>query len=332
MTISARQRGYAGGLWSLIAGCAGEQSALEPKGEAAESISALFWQMTVGASVIWVAVVAITLIATYREPTPNSARQGRWLIIGGGVIFPTIVLALLLAYGLAMLPPLLSAAPPGSQHIRITGEQYFWRVHYLDVGANKHEVELANELHLPVGQHTQLELHASDVIHSFWVPALAGKVDMIPGRTTHLRLFPTRTGVLRGVCAEYCGTSHAWMALRVVVHQPAEYATWLDREAEPARQPVDPAAVRGAELFVQNGCGSCHSVRGTSARGVIGPDLTHVGSRLTVGAGTLRNDPEQFANWLAALDQIKPETGMPHYSMLPAADLRALGVYLEALQ
>jgi cytochrome c oxidase subunit II len=304
---------------------------LQPAGEAAERISVLFWQMTVAAAIIWLAVVAVSLFATFREPTPDSARQGRWLIIGGGVILPTIVLAVLLAYGLAMLPSLLSAAPPGSVQIHVTAEQYFWRVRYLDPDGRA--VELANELHLPVGQHAQLHLESRDVIHSFWVPALAGKVDMIPGRTTQLRLSPTRTGSFHGVCAEYCGTSHAFMALRVVVSEPAAFSDWLAREAEPAHKPVSPSgAVRGAELFAQNGCGACHSVRGSSARGVIGPDLTHVGSRATLGAGMLDNDREHFARFLGELDRLKPETGMPHYGMLSKPELDALGAYLEALQ
>lgn len=325
-----RVRARASWACALLAGCAGDQSALDPAGEAATHISQLFWLMTAAAALIWLAMVAITLIATYREPTPESARHGRILIIGGGVIFPTLVLAVLLAYGLSMLPPLLAAAPPGSLQIHVTGEQYFWRVRYS--GPDGREVELANELRLPVGQPAQLLLDSRDVIHSFWVPALAGKMDMIPGRRTQLQLLPTRTGVLRGACAEYCGTSHAFMAMRVVVLEPEEFSRWLQAQAEPARRPVEPEAVRGGALFTQNGCGACHTLRGTHARGVIGPDLTHVGSRLSLAAGTLANEPAQFAQYLSAVDRIKPGTGMPHFGMLPAADLRALGAYLEALQ
>lgn len=314
----------------LLAACAGEQSALDPAGEAATQISRLFWQMCAGAGLIWVAMVALTLFATYREPSARSAAHGRLLIVGGGVILPTLLLALLLVYGLRMLPPLLAAAPPGSLQIHITAEQYFWRVRYTQPDGR--EVELANELRLAAGQPAQLVLDARDVIHSFWVPALAGKVDMIPGRRTQLQLLPTRKGVFRGTCAEYCGTSHALMSLHVMVLEPDELTRWLREQAQPARVPVEPEAVRGAALFTQNGCGACHSVRGTHARGVVGPELTHVGSRSSLAAGTLRNEPAQFTRFLAELDQIKPGTGMPHFGMLPRADLRALGAYLEALQ
>ncbi|MET0385748.1 MAG: cytochrome B, partial [Polyangiales bacterium] len=196
-------------------GCAGAQSALDPAGSGAARISVLFWQMTVGSAVIWLAVVGLALYATYKKSPPERTRHGHWLIVGGGVIAPTVVLAGLLIYGLAMLPPLLAAAPPGSLRVQVSGEQYWWRVRY--PGPNGETVELANELRLPVGEATQLELTSPDVIHSFWIPSLGGKVDMIPGRTTQLALHPTRTAELSGACAEFCGTSHAHMGFKAVV-------------------------------------------------------------------------------------------------------------------
>jgi len=317
----------------LLAGCGGAQSTLDPAGEGAERIAVLFWQMSAGALVIWLVVVALTLFALFREPGPErAARYGRWMIWGGGVIVPTVLLAGLLSYGLLMLPGLLAAAPPGSPQVEIIGEQYFWRVRYRSPEPGGADIELANELRLPRGVDTQLQLASRDVIHSFWVPALGGKMDMIPGRVTQLRLRPTRSGVLRGVCAEYCGTSHAFMALAVVVLEPADFARWLAAEARPARTPNEGLAAQGAELFAQHGCGACHSVRGTSARGVVGPDLTHVGSRHTLGAGLLGNDAKQFEHFLTNIEDIKPGTSMPHFAMLPAAERAALGAYLEALQ
>jgi cytochrome c oxidase subunit 2 len=172
------------------------------------------------------------------------------------------------------------------------------------------------------------------VIHAFWVPSLAGKIDMIPGRINRLALEPTRTGRFRGVCAEYCGTSHALMAFDVVVVEKAEFARWLAAQQSPAAPTADaaPQVELGRQRFLANGCAACHAVRGTEARGMIGPDLTHVGSRRTLGAGTIPNEPGGFARWLEETDRVKPGVLMPHFRMLPRGEREALVAYLEALQ
>jgi cytochrome c oxidase subunit 2 len=314
----------------LALGCRGSQSALDPAGSGAQRIAELFWQMTAGAGVIWLAVMALALYAFYRPPGAYDALLGKRLILGGGVIIPSVVLAGLLVYGLTMLPPLLAAAPPGSLQISVTGEQYWWRVRYPRPGGSS--IELANELHLPVGAPVQFQLDSRDVIHSFWIPALGGKVDMIPGRTNPLVLHPTRTGVFRGACAEYCGTSHARMGLHVVVLEADAFERWLADQARPARAAASPLAAEGAGVFAANGCGACHRVRGTAADGVVGPDLTHVGSRRAIGAGLLPNDVEQFERWLGSTERLKPGVAMPHFGMLPRPQLRALAAYLESLQ
>jgi cytochrome c oxidase subunit 2 len=185
---------------------------------------------------------------------------------------------------------------------------------------------------MPRGEPVLLELASDNVIHSFWIPALGGKTDMIPGRRTRLVLEPTEAGVYRGVCAEFCGASHALMAFRVVVEERPEFDAWLARQAAPAAAPSDDVAAAGAEAFLSNGCGACHTVRGTPAVGKVGPDLTHVGSRLSLGAGTLPNDAAAFRHWIALTDEIKPSVHMPAFGMLPSADIRALAAYLEALQ
>ncbi|RYD41586.1 MAG: c-type cytochrome, partial [Verrucomicrobiaceae bacterium] len=176
------------------------------------------------------------------------------------------------------------------------------------------------------------ELVSPDVIHSFWIPSIGGKMDMIPGRRTRLALYPTRTGTFRGVCAEYCGGSHALMAFPVVVMEKEAFAQWLALQREPAPEPTDPLAARGRELFLSNGCSACHAIRGIGADGVVGPDLTHMGSRLSLGAGILPNDREAFHKWLADTDKVKPSVLMPHFRMLPPEDLQALAAYLESLQ
>jgi cytochrome c oxidase subunit II len=312
-----------------FSGCAGAQSALDPAGEGAEKIANLFWVMTAGSLVIWAAVVGLAVHALVRRPAPYPERYGHALIVGGGVILPTIVLAALLIYGLLMLPPLLAAAPPGSLKIAVTGEQYWWRVRYLNGGE---PVELANEIRLPVGEPVQLELTSPDVIHSFWIPSLSGKVDMIPGRTTQLALKPTKLGTFNGVCAEYCGTSHAYMAFRVVVLPPDELESWLEAQRKPAVVRRDRVTTLGAELFDSNGCGACHTVRGTSARGVVGPDLSHVASRLTLAAGRLPNGAASLEDWLRRTEHLKPGVAMPHFGMLPDEQLHAIATYLESLR
>jgi cytochrome c oxidase subunit 2 len=304
--------------------------ALDPAGQESDQIAELFWWMTGGAAVIWAGVVALAIWAAYLKGAPIAAAATRRLVVLGGAVFPTLVLTGLLAYGLAMLPAMLEPAPPGSVLIHVTGEQWWWRVRY--VVPDGDAVELANELHLPVGKPVQLELTTRDVIHSLWIPALGGKMDMIPGRTTRLKLRPTRTGVFRGICAEYCGASHAFMLFTVHVVEEAEFERWLALQASPAEPPREPLAVRGREAFLANGCGACHAVRGTPASGRIAPDLTHVGGRDTIAAGRLENEPAAFHRWVARPGELKPGARMPAFGMLPPDDLRALAAFLEGLR
>jgi cytochrome c oxidase subunit 2 len=312
----------------VAVGCGGPQSALDVAGRDAERIARLFVTMTVGTLVVWALVVVLAVYAIRARDT-YSEQGASLLIVGGGVLLPTVVLAALLAYGLPVLPELLRPASAGSLQIEVTGKQWWWRVRYL---RDRGVVETANELRLPVGQRINLRLISTDVIHSFWVPSIAGKMDMIPGRITHLALEPTRTGVFRGVCAEYCGTSHALMAFHVIVVEPEEFDAWLEHQAEPAQAPPHAQAAQGETAFVANGCAACHTVRGATSAGTIGPDLTHVGSRLHIGAGTLPNQPDALARWVAQTDTIKPGVHMPEFHTLPRADLSALAAYLDNLQ
>ena len=320
----------------LVSGCAGPQSTLDAGGRGAERIAELFWLLTLGALLIWIVAVALWLYAVYRAERPASARSGRLIIVGGGVVVPTLILASVLSYSLLMLPDFLEPAPEGSLRIEVIGHQWWWRVRYLpggDAPGAGEPVELANEIRLPVDEPVQLELETRDVIHSFWIPALGGKMDMIPGRRTRLKLEPTRVGIYRGACAEYCGTSHALMGLSVVVQEADEFEAWLEAQAASASAPpAGSSAERGREVFLANGCGACHAVRGTPADGVVGPDLTHVGGRLSLGAGTLPNDAESFRRFVELTDEVKPSVHMPAFDMLPPEDLDALAAYLESLQ
>ena len=313
----------------LFAACDGPQSTLVPAGRAAERIADLFWWMAGGAAVVWTIVIALTIYVMRVRPGEHS-RQKALLIIGGGAVFPTVVLTILLTYGLSMMPELLAPAPPGSLRIAVSGEQWWWRVRM--VPPDGEPVELANEIRLPVGEPVALELVSPDVIHSFWVPSIGGKIDMVPGRVNRLTLHPTVAGVYRGACAEYCGDSHALMTFWVVVQEREAFDAWLEQQRAPAAAPGGPLASRGRELFLANGCGACHTIRGTPASGVVGPDLTHVGSRLSIGAGILPNETATFARWIARPDAIKPGVHMPSFGMLPVEDQRALAAYLEGLE
>ncbi len=316
--------------FGFAAGCTGVQSALDPAGDEAARIALLFWVMTGGALVIWAGVVALAWYYGRPHEASESRTRDRWLIVGTGVIFPVVVLTMLLAWGLRMLPPLVSRAPEGSLTVEVVGEQWWWRVRYLTPDGTT--VELANEIRLPVGAPVQFRLSSDNVIHSFWIPSLGGKMDMIPGRTTYLAVHPTRTGTFAGACAEYCGTSHAYMRFAVQVVEPEAFEDWLDRQRQPAVEPATPLARRGRDVMLASGCGACHTVRGTRAAGTIAPDLTHVGGRLSLAAGTLPNDTASTARWIISPDRMKPGVHMPAFHMSDAGDVRAMAAYLEALR
>jgi len=285
--------------------------------------------MLSGAVLIWLFVMG-TAVYAVRSRRRSRPRAGYVLIIGAGAIFPTVVLAGLLGFGLQLLTHLRGPDTGSDLQMEVSGEQWWWRVRYLQ--ADGQPVETANEIRLPVGAVVELRLTSPDVIHSFWIPSLGGKMDMIPGRETRLVLQPTRTGEFRGACAEYCGASHALMAFPVRVMEPDAFAAWLERQQRPAAQPESSLARAGARLFLANGCGACHTVRGTEANGTVGPDLTHVGGRLSLGAGTLTNDAESFERWIGHAKLIKPDVRMPPFDMLPSSDLRAMAAYLDGLQ
>ena len=286
--------------------------------------------MAVGAVLVWLAVLVLAWLATRRGERPIGARAARWLIVGAGAVFPTLVLAALLAYGLLRMPQLRADPSAAALQVDVSGEQWWWRVRYrLPDGRT---VELANEIHMPVGEPVAFTLTSPDVIHSFWIPALGGKLDMIPGRSNRFVLRADRAGVYRGICAEYCGSAHAFMGFQVVAQPRAQFDDWLRAQARPAARVDDALAQRGERLFLQHGCGGCHTVRGSAANGPVGPDLTHVGSRLGIAAGMLGANAVQFERWINHAGALKPGVHMPSYAMLPAAEVSALAAYLEALQ
>lgn len=305
------------------------QSALHAaSGSAAALIHELGLVFYIASASIFFVVLALALQAVY-APAKGSD-QRRW-IIWGGLVFPIVTLSVLLVYSISIGGAISAHAPREALRIHVTGKQWWWEVHYELPGGDE-LVPLANELYLPAGRPVELLLTSDDVIHSFWVPSLAGKVDMIPGRTTRLVLQTDQRGIWRGQCAEYCGGQHALMALYVVAETEAAFEQWLERQAQPAPEPQDAFLALGREAFLRGGCPDCHTVRGTSASATLGPDLTHVGSRHSLAAGMLRNHAGTMAGWIAGAQDLKPGNAMPSVNAYSGRELRALSAWLESLE
>ena len=318
-------------LPAILGGCSTAQSALHPLGLEAEQVARLFWVLTIFLGLVFVVVMILSALAIAGGPRLRAWLSSERVILVGGLAIPVISVIALMAYGLLVMASRASAeGDPNAVRATVIGEQWWWRVIYTMPDGSRFET--ANELHVPVGQPVVLELLTADVIHSFWVPSLAGKLDMIPGRTNRLTITATEPGISRGQCAEYCGGAHALMSFHVVAETPAAFQAWLDHEAGPAVPPEDADLAAGARLFAELGCGGCHAVRGGGAAGVIGPDLTHVGGRLSLAAATLPNDQEAFMRWIRNNQHVKPENRMPEYGILTDEELAQLARYLESLK
>jgi cytochrome c oxidase subunit 2 len=318
-------------LWpalALCAGCAGPQSALDPAGPSAASIHLLGTLMYAGAALVTLLVTALMLAPFLRR---RAGRVRRALFLwGGGVALPALTLSALVPYVMTVGHETRAFTAPDRLSVEVTGSVYWWEMSYRRAGGAA-AVSSANELRLPAGEPVELLLRTNDVIHSFWVPRLAGKTDMIPGRVNRMVIQADRPGRHRGQCAEYCGTQHALMAFDVIVLPRAEFDTWLASLARPAGEPRSPELRRGRELFVTLGCGTCHAVRGVS-EGRLGPDLTQVGLRRTIGAGALPGGVGNIAAWIASAQHLKPGNAMPSYDRLEGPELRAVAAYLESLR
>jgi cytochrome c oxidase subunit 2 len=312
----------------------GPQSALDPAGPNARTLATLFYVMCAGGAVIWLITIGLAVWAARVSPGKKPERAGHWLILGGGVIFPTVVLAGLLGYGLAVMAdqrnPFPQASDPDLLRIHVSGEQWWWRVHYYAPGMPEPVIS-ANEIRLPVGAPVEFTLTSPDVIHSFWIPALGGKLDMIPGRLNRFVLEADETGTFRGECAEFCGTSHAMMAFAVEVMEAEAFDDWLIAQSRPVSPPATPLALAALDTFMDVGCDACHTIRGTAADGNIGPDLTHLASRHTIAAGMLPNNAGTIAGWIADTQSVKPGNKMPPYDGLSGRELRVLSEWLAGL-
>ena len=305
------------------------QSAAGNQGQQSAQISALFEVFLVVAAIVYVIVLAFLIWAILRRPGP-SREGGLRVVLAFWVGATAMILAgLTFATWFADRGLANTAAAPALE-IEVTAHQFWWDVRYLDADPSR-IVRTANELHLPAGIRAHIILRSSDVIHSFWVPNLAGKQDLIPGRTNDISILPLRTGAYRGQCAEFCGLQHAHMALDVIVESPAAFAAWRAAGLRPAAPPASPLAQAGYAFVTTRQCASCHSIAGTPASGQIAPDLTHVASRASIAAGTLPMSRNNLAAWIADPQRFKPGNNMPAVSM-SAAELQAVTAYLETLR
>jgi cytochrome c oxidase subunit 2 len=326
----ARARALFAVITPFPAGCQGAQSVLDPAADAAGRYAALSWALFAGAAAIFIGVMILLLVALLAPPERRRWLAGRRVIVLGGLVFPVLTLTILLTYGLVLMRP----DPGGAGNplrIEVVGEQYWWRVRY-PVDGDRPAFTTANEVQVPVGRPVHVSVTSTDVIHSFWIPNFAGKIDMIPGRINTLVFQAMRAGVYRGVCSEFCGDQHARMAFDVVSLEPDAFETWRARQAAPAREPETRFLQEGREIFLRGGCGSCHAVRGTEADGRLGPDLTHVGSRRSIGAATYPNNVGTLAGWIADVQHLKAGARMPSYGGLSGQELRAVAAYVESLK
>lgn len=326
-------------LLLVLGSCAGAQSPLAPAGEQAASISTLFWLMMAVCGFMYLLVMAGLVIAMVRgrrrravapDPaiSPEDSGPNRTLLVWVALI--VMGLTTLIVGSFLSDRTIAKARAHDALEVRVTGHQWWWRIQYRDPASGRW-METANELHLPLGRTTRVTLGSADVVHSFWVPNVAQKLDMIPGRLNLLDLTPTRPGWFRGQCAEFCGAQHAHMALDVKVESPQAFDAWLAAQARPAAAPADPVAARGMAVVTGGACGMCHVVRGTTATGKAGPDLTHFGARRSVAAGTLSMSRGAVQGWITQPQALKPGSMMPAMPLSPA-DADAVSRYLLELK
>jgi len=306
-------------------------------GPAAASEARLGWYLVIVSCIVVAIVALLVVIGGMHRPAardPNSLERtaghsGLLWIYLGGLLIPAVILVVSFALTLGTLHATARPGRDPAATIQIIGHRWWWEVRYLDPDPAK-TIETANEIHVPVGEPVRLQLTSADVIHSFWVPQLAGKTDVIPGQVNETWLEAHEPGTSRGMCGEYCGLQHANMMLTVVAESPAAFARWAEGQRQPAAVPAAAPAQAGQAVFTTSACALCHTVRGTGAGGLLGPDLTHLASRGTIAAGVLPNRRGQLAGWVANPQAIKPGVLMPSVP-LSSTDLNALLAYLESL-
>ena len=321
------------GLLALLitTGCGARVDSFDPVTTQGLPISNLFWFELLLSTLLFLFVAGVLAISIVRfrarpgDPDPPQIHGNRKLEIawtsGAALLVAILFVLAILTMGT------VDAAAPSAVNVQVIGHQWWWEFDYPDA-----QVATANELHLPVGQHVTIQLTSADVIHSFWVPQFGWMRDAIPGKTNTMQVTVDRAGDFVGACNQFCGLQHAWMRDHVVGEPPDQFQAWLNAQRQPASAPTDPLAQRGQQVFQSNTCVSCHTIRGTPAVGRVGPDLTHLGSRMTLGGGILDNTPANVARWVHSAQDVKPGVLMPAFPSLSSDDLQAVAAYLEGLK
>lgn len=323
---------------SFLAQATFPQSTLDPAGQATERLADLGWLVytifTVVTLLMWGLIVWVALRrrGSLDRHAPVDAGGGQGWILVGGLLVPAAILSFIFIAGLQGMSafPMTDGEIPAPE-IRVTGHQWWWDVRYVAGGPNLH-FRTANEIHIPVGRLVDIELVSADVIHSFWVPRLHGKVDLVPGLTNRIRIRADAPGVYEGQCGEFCGAQHAKMRLLVVAEPVEEYEHWLASQRQPASSPTTEFETRGYDLFMTKPCALCHTVAGTPARGGVAPDLTHLASRRRLAANVLENNEANLMAWITHAQSLKPEALMPNVTQFTGEELQAITAYLRQLE
>ena len=324
--------------------CSGSQSSLNPAGEQASRISGLWWfylAVLVGVFTVVIAAMLIAVAIHWRRqeafspgmlPEPLNATREQQLtkVVVASVAATVVILFVLLFADFFTGRAVSSPAPKDAITINITGHQWWWSITYEDPVPSK-TVSTANELHIPVGRPIMFKLHSTDVIHSFWIPNLHGKKDLIPGHPTSTWFTANQAGTYHGQCAEFCGHQHAHMGLTITAEAPEKFAAWLEGQRQSAPNPATEQQRRGQQVFLGGTCVMCHRIQGTPAMATVGPDLTHFASRHRIAAGTLPNARGWLAGWILDPQAHKPGARMPQHTFAPE-ELNALLDYLETLK
>jgi cytochrome c oxidase subunit II len=316
----------------------GHHSALHAHGIEAARIGHLWWLMFWVCSVVFVLVMVAVGFAVTRRPQESGlpgplapqGRQRRNRVVAGAVGLTIVTLFVLLFASISTGRAVASLGAPKAVVIKVTGHQWWWAVQYQDPNPSR-MVTTANEIHIPAGRPVLIRLASRDVIHSFWVPSLHGKRDLIPGHDSQLWIEADRPGVYRGLCAEFCGHQHAHMGLLVIADPPEQYTAWYAGQLQTPPPPASPLEQRGRQVVESAPCALCHTIQGTQASGSLGPDLTHLASRRTLAAATLPNTAANLGGWIVDPQMAKPGNQMPAND-LSAEDLQAVVAYLESLR
>lgn len=308
-------------------------------GVGARSAAWLGWQAIIAfcaaTLVTWAFLLwfALRRRGTLAEHEPIDINQGQAWILIGGFLVPIGVLIFLFVDMMVVFAsePVATPVSPAPD-IVVSGQQWWWNATYRVKGRPDLSVSLPTEIHIPVGKPMMVEVLSDDVMHSFWVPKLNGKIDLVPGLRNYEVLDAVQPGTYLGQCASYCGEQHANMKFRVIAQTPSAYQKWLAHQRAPAAAPTSQEAMRGEQLFMGGACSLCHTIRGTPARGEYGPDLTHLASRTTIAGGMLPNDTADLEAWITHAQSLKPGSPMPDLPQFRGADLRALVTYLQTLK